>query len=225
MDRMYRWTRHVYDLTRRYYLLGRNRLLRQIARRSGGHVLEIGCGTARNLCLLHEKALQHTLYGLDASRAMLSTARKSTGQAGCATAVTLGQGLAESLDPPSQLGVDRTFDVIFFSYVLSMIPSWAEALEAALTHLRPGGQLYIVDFWDQAELPLGTGTLLQGWLSLFGAKPRPKLISTIRWLDTQRGLSSAVVPVARRYGYIATVTLQKRPDRPFFFPACCTSAS
>ena len=30
MDRMYRLTRHVYDATRRYYLLGRDRMLGRI---------------------------------------------------------------------------------------------------------------------------------------------------------------------------------------------------
>ena len=75
MTRMYRWTRHVYDATRRFYLLGRNRTLRQIARLPAGAVLEVGCGTARNLRVLDRTAPRHTLFGVDASHSMLSTAR------------------------------------------------------------------------------------------------------------------------------------------------------
>ena len=30
MDNMYRFTRHIYDLTRRYYLLGRDQLLEEL---------------------------------------------------------------------------------------------------------------------------------------------------------------------------------------------------
>ncbi|MEI7861219.1 MAG: hypothetical protein WCJ21_01255, partial [Planctomycetota bacterium] len=30
MDRMYRMTRHIYDITRRYYLLGRDRMLEEV---------------------------------------------------------------------------------------------------------------------------------------------------------------------------------------------------
>ncbi|NDH95685.1 MAG: SAM-dependent methyltransferase, partial [Planctomycetia bacterium] len=30
MDSMYRFTRHIYDFTRRYYLLGRDRLLERV---------------------------------------------------------------------------------------------------------------------------------------------------------------------------------------------------
>jgi S-adenosylmethionine-diacylgycerolhomoserine-N-methlytransferase len=52
MDEMYRWTRYVYDFTRKYYLLGRDRLLRDMELKPGDRVLEIGCGTARNLIRL-----------------------------------------------------------------------------------------------------------------------------------------------------------------------------
>src|SRR6476661_8431807 len=49
MDRIYRRQRHVYDFTRKYYLLGRDRLIRRLDPPGGSRVLEIGCGTARNL--------------------------------------------------------------------------------------------------------------------------------------------------------------------------------
>ena len=52
MDRMYRMQRYFYDVTRKYYLLGRDQLLEQMEVRAGEHVLEIGCGTARNLIAL-----------------------------------------------------------------------------------------------------------------------------------------------------------------------------
>lgn len=202
---MYRWTRHVYDLTRRYYLLGRDRLLDRVADRPAGHVLEIGCGTARNLRVLHDKAPQHTLYGVDASREMLSTAQRSLSRAGCAGAVTLGQGLAEEFEPATQLGVDRPFDVIFFSYVLSMIPSWPAALGTALSHLAPDGRLYIVDFWDQARLPDWFAGFLRRWLALFDVTPRPGILRTLRALDGQGALSCSADAVARRYAYLITV--------------------
>ena len=49
MDRIYRRQRYVYDLTRKYYLLGRDELIDRLAPPADGRVLEIGCGTARNL--------------------------------------------------------------------------------------------------------------------------------------------------------------------------------
>ena len=51
MNRMYRRQRHIYDGTRRYYLLGRDRLIADLAPAAGASVLEIGCGTGSNLVL------------------------------------------------------------------------------------------------------------------------------------------------------------------------------
>jgi S-adenosylmethionine-diacylgycerolhomoserine-N-methlytransferase len=204
MTRMYRWTRHVYDASRRYYLLGRDRLLRQIARRPAGAVLEVGCGTARNLRVLARTAPHHTLYGLDASHSMLDTARTALLRAGVADRVALEHGLAQTLAPARRFGRDRPFDVIFFSYVLSMIPDWPAALRSALRHLGPGGRLYVVDFWDQAGLPAWAAGALRRWLALFDVHPRPGLVSLLRRWDHAEGLSSAVLPVARRYAYLAT---------------------
>jgi S-adenosylmethionine-diacylgycerolhomoserine-N-methlytransferase len=208
MDRMYRWTRHVYDLTRRYYLLGRDRMLRDVADRPPGHVLEVGCGTARNLRRLHHQAPHHMLYGLDASQAMLNTAQHSLRRAGCARDIRLAQGLAGDLDPETHFGRESGFDVLFFSYVLSMIPAWPAAVDTALQHLRPGGALYVVDFWDQRDLPAPVAGLLQRWLALFDVHHRPALLDHFRRLDDAGRVRLDLTSVARRYAYIAR--LEKR---------------
>ena len=49
MDRMYRFQRHIYDATRKFYLLGRDGLVDRLQPPMDGSVLEIGCGTGRNL--------------------------------------------------------------------------------------------------------------------------------------------------------------------------------
>lgn len=208
MDRMYRWTRYVYDATRRYYLLGRDRMLRTLAydlppaAGTTPTVLEIGCGTARNLRRLAELAPAARLYGLDASEEMLDTARRSLDRSGLPN-VTLGQGLAEEVAPPAMLGTSGPFDAVFFSYVLSMIPTWEAAVEAALNQVRPGGTLAVVDFWDQGDLPGWFRTLLQSWLGLFGVHHRPELLAYLRTLDADGRADLTLEPVAYRYAYIA----------------------
>ncbi len=67
--------------------------------------------------------------------------------------IRLKQGLAEDLDAAAMFGRSEPFDTVFFSYCLSMVPTWPAAIEAALANLKPGGNLLIVDFWDQADLP------------------------------------------------------------------------
>ena len=203
---MYRWTRHVYDLTRRYYLLGRDDLLHDIAAQPPGTVLEMGCGTARNLRILADLAPQHTLYGVDASHEMLDTARQSLHRTGCADRVRLRQGLAQDLDLHAQFGTRTPLDVLFFSYVLSMIPTWPDALDTALDALRPGGRLYVVDFWDQADLPAAFALLLQRWLALFDVHHRPELLDAFRRLEREGRVSLQIDAVARRYAYRATLT-------------------
>ncbi len=62
MDRMYRVTRHIYDFTRRYYLLGRDRMLADVTTGPETATLEVGCGTARNLIRLAGRPTPGFLY-------------------------------------------------------------------------------------------------------------------------------------------------------------------
>ena len=52
MDDMYRRQRHIYDLSRKFYLLGRDEAIARLRPAPGDKVLEIGCGTGRNLIKL-----------------------------------------------------------------------------------------------------------------------------------------------------------------------------
>ena len=51
MDGIYRYQRYIYDATRKYYLLGRDRMLDGLDPPERGTILEVGCGTGRNLIL------------------------------------------------------------------------------------------------------------------------------------------------------------------------------
>ena len=75
MDRMYRRQRHIYDLTRKFYLLGRDQLIDTLAPPAGARLLEIGCGTGRNLIRAARAYPDVRAYGIDISEEMLSTAR------------------------------------------------------------------------------------------------------------------------------------------------------
>ena len=210
MDRMYRLTRHVYDLTRAYYLLGRDRMLAKVVTNASTATLEVGCGTARNLIKLARRPEPGLLCGLDASQEMLDTAAASIARAGVPAAgherIRLRQGLAEQLDRAAMFGRAEPFDTIFFSYCLSMIPTWPGAVDAALDNLKPGGRLLIVDFWDQKELPAVFAAGLKKWLSLFHVHYRPEVHDALAALGGSGRADVAFETVARRYAYIATIT-------------------
>ena len=212
MDRMYRLTRHIYDLTRAYYLLGRDRMLAKVVTNPSTATLEVGCGTARNLIKLARRAEPGLLCGLDASQEMLDTAAASIARAGVPAAghdrIRLRQGLAECLDAKTMFGRDEPFDTIFFSYCLSMVPTWPGAIEAAMANLKTGGHLVIVDFWDQKDLPGIFAAGLKKWLSLFHVHYRPEVHDALAALGTAGRAEVTFESVKKRYAYIAS--LKKR---------------
>jgi S-adenosylmethionine-diacylgycerolhomoserine-N-methlytransferase len=204
MDRMYRHQRYIYDITRKFYLLGRDRLIASLTLRHGDTVAEIGCGTGRNLVALAARHPGVQFYGLDASAAMLEVAARQVRHAGYQARIHLASGLGEELDPERMFGLGRKFDAVVISYALTMIPSWPAVAERAIECLRPGGTLAVVDFWDQRDLPRLFGRLLRAWLALFDVTPRSDMPDFFRRLAAERGGAVTVQPIARRYAFHLT---------------------
>lgn len=146
LNRYYGEVRHLYDLTRRYYLFGRDRALAGLLDERWSSLVEIGPGTGRNLRHLHRARPAARLGGIEASDVMLAHARSR-----CPFA-ELRQGFAEDEDAPYEL-LGAPPDRILFSYCLSMVQDPARALDRALRALSPGGEVVIVDFSDCAGLP------------------------------------------------------------------------
>ena len=188
MDRIYRRQRHVYDLSRKYYLLGRDRLIDQLAPPPGERVLEIGCGTARNLVAVARRYPEAALFGIDISTEMLRTARQIVEREGLASRIRLARADATRFDPAVLFGVP-SFSRIFISYSLSMIPAWESVLAQALAWVQPGGELHIVDFGGQEELPAWFRVGLRRWLALFHVSPRDRLETALASLADRRRAS------------------------------------
>lgn len=202
MDRMYRRQRYFYDLTRRYYLLGRDRLLGKIRPRAGENVLEIGCGTGRNLIILAARFPRTNFFGLDASAEMLKTARVKIDAANLKN-ITLRAALADDFSCGETFDLPESFDAIFFSYSISMIPVWRESIENALANLKNGRPLYIVDFYDQKNLPVWFQKILQSWLRRFDVQFWNELMPYLEELERAGRGKLKISSVARRYAFIA----------------------
>ncbi|MCF8495950.1 MAG: class I SAM-dependent methyltransferase, partial [Alphaproteobacteria bacterium] len=193
MDRMYCWTRHVYDLSRKYYLLGRDALIERLDVRPGEQVCEVGCGTARNLIKMAKAYPQGRFFGLDISDEMLKTARKSLAQNGLERSVRVVQGYSQSFDPAVLFGLEKPLDKIVFSYALSIIPPWRESLDKALDLLPSGGEIHIVDFGGQEGLSPAFRSILFRWLSLFHVYYKPEISDYLRaWAREGKGNLSFV---------------------------------
>ena len=203
MNQMYRFTRHVYDFSRKYYLLGRDRMLDEVGASPGAKVLEVGCGTGRNLIRLATRCPHAKYYGLDIARVMVEKAAWRLKKQGLQDRVELHCSPAEELSDPNVFAEVQQFDVIYFSYCLSMIPTWNSALEAALNRLKPGGSLHIVDFWDQSGWPSWFAGALRQWLEWFGVHFRYEMLEELkRWSEQGKG-ELQLKSICRNYGYHA----------------------
>ena len=205
MDRMYRHQRHIYDLTRKFYLLGRDELLRELDPPAGSHVLEIGCGTGRNLILAAQRYPQVRFYGLDVSSQMLATARAEILRAGLAARIEVAEADAAAFDAASLFGTQK-FERVYISYALSMIPPWREVLSRAAAALAPDGSLHIVDFGDCAGLPRWVRGLLGQWLALFGVHAREELEDEIGPFAAARDLRAEFRPLYHGYAFLVRLS-------------------
>ena len=183
MDSVYKVQRHIYDATRKYYLFGRDTLIDGLNARVGMRVLEVACGTGRNLAKIGKTWPGAQLYGLDISAEMLKNARKAVGDN-----AVLGEGDACSFNATELLG-EPAFERIVLSYSLSMIPDWEGALDHAASLLAPGGEVHIVDFGDLDGLPRPFKRGLQAWLAKFHVKARQSLPDAAKHIASERGLT------------------------------------
>ncbi len=115
----------------------------------GEAVLDFGCGTGRNDCLI----LSHVgesgrILGLDISEEMISQARKK-----CAPFSNVSFDFKRIEEP---LPFENEFDVVFMSFVLHGFENYDKEPIArnAYKALKPGGRFVILDYneFDPADL-------------------------------------------------------------------------
>lgn len=204
MDRMYRWQRHIYDASRRFYLLGRNEMLSGLGAKPGQSILEIGCGTGRNLALAAKLYPATNLFGIDISNEMLKTAKANLGAAEVEQRVQLAQGDATNFVAQSCFQ-KRTFDRIYFSYTLSMVPEWQNSIAHALTMLGVHGELHIVDFGQCENWPAPFRRLMFRWLKLFDVNPRQNMQVVLEALAQKHNLKLNFKPSFSGYVWQAVL--------------------
>ena len=143
-------------------------------------MVEIGCGTARNLIRI---APTHTpapsCSGSMPRRKCCRRRPRNVARAGLSNRITLVQGYAEALRP-ELFGRTTPFDHVLFPYSLSMIPDWRQALSAAGT--RPFGKPGVCTWSTLAisrDWALSRRGILRPWLRLFHVEPRVEILAAI----------------------------------------------
>ena len=213
MNQMYRRQRHIYDGTRRYYLLGRDQLISGLQPDVGANVLEIGCGTGRNLVLASRLYPHARFFGIDVSTEMLTSAIAAITRTGLTSRIRVAHGDGTIFDPQGLFGIPR-FDHVMISYSLSMIPDWRGVLQTAADRLAPGGRLHIVDFGRQERWPNVARMLLLRWLSMFDVTPRDDLERVLSAMADTRGANLRFERPFRGYAQYAVLTFPSQPRIP-----------
>ncbi|MCI0490484.1 MAG: methyltransferase domain-containing protein [Blastocatellia bacterium] len=137
----------------------RERAVERLNLSIGSCVLEVGCGTGKNLALLRKAVgAEGHVYGVELSEGMLARARELVDKHGWQN-VTLTESDAAEYAPPEPV------DAVFFSLSYATMPHHHQVLHHVWNHLRPGGRVVIMD----AKLPAKTwGRLLlpfMAWIS------------------------------------------------------------
>ncbi len=206
MDRVYRFQRRFgfYDATRKFYLVGRDPMIAGLNPPPGGTVLEIGCGTGRNLVRAARRYPGARFHGIDISREMLAAAGNAVAKAGLAGRIRLALADAAAFDPGRTFG-QGSYDRIFISYAVSMIPQWRTAMAEAAARLAPGGELHVADFGDMAALPAWSKAAMYTWLRWYHVTPRPDLFDVAQELASSIDGEAEARRLHRGFSWIAVV--------------------
>jgi ubiquinone/menaquinone biosynthesis C-methylase UbiE len=118
----------------------RRRAVARLGLKPGDRVMEVGCGTGRNLLLLREAVgRQGEVIGVDASDGMLAEARKTISRHRWRNVRLIHEDARKLRLNEPQL------DVEYFSLSYSVLPEREPVLDRAWEALLPGGRLVIMD--------------------------------------------------------------------------------
>ncbi len=136
----------------------RGSTVRALNLRAGDRVLEVGCGTGRNLRrLVAAVGESGHVYGVDLSEGMLARAKALAEQHQLANVSLLHEDAASYALP-------ERIDGALFSLSYATMPHRQQVLRHAWDQLKPGGRLVIMD----ARIPEGiVGKLYRPFLTWF----------------------------------------------------------
>ena len=140
VEQYYKFHSAIYDATRWSFLFGRNQLLDAIPPLPAQpRILEIGCGTGKNLDSLQYYFPDAELVGIDVSESMLDVAKKKLSNSDHLTLINAKYGSQDlQLEP---------FDLVICSYSLTMVGDNIEDIMTQLYHdLTTRGYIAVVDF-------------------------------------------------------------------------------
>ena len=151
-DSMQKETSLFYEVMSRYSQFGRKHLIEKLLAPRGGTVLELGCGTGRNLIAAARAYPSSQVFGVDSSEARLRVARSEIGKAGLRHRIHIAQADIVNFDPFATFG-HESFDRVILSYCLSRTVDWERVLQHGMMLRSAGGVMVVMEFGQQERLP------------------------------------------------------------------------
>ncbi|QDT42630.1 Ubiquinone/menaquinone biosynthesis C-methyltransferase UbiE [Gimesia alba] len=137
-----------YDQFRKRLLHGRCELFESLPVAKDGVWVDLGAGTGENAELWGERLAQfQRAYLVDLCQPLLDVCEQRIADRGWGNVKAVCDDATRFAPPESEV------DLVTFSYSLTMIPDWFQAVNHAWDLLRPGGMLGIVDFYVSRKYP------------------------------------------------------------------------
>jgi S-adenosylmethionine-diacylgycerolhomoserine-N-methlytransferase len=169
----YRFHAPLYDATRWAFLFGRSKINEWISQKLPDAVIEIGCGTGKNLEQIHylskdKKCID--LRGVELSESMINKTGKHLNSI---SNISITQGTY------NQDFFRNPKEALLFSYSFTMMNISAEVFAEILAKdVKPGGFLALVDFLDSPSL------FFREWMAINHVDFSPNLLDALqRYFD------------------------------------------
>jgi S-adenosylmethionine-diacylgycerolhomoserine-N-methlytransferase len=138
----------AYDEFRKKLLHGREEMMRGLEVPDGGRLLDLGGGTGSNLEQLADRIGRlGRVEVVDLCPSLLRVADERIRRHGWENVRTVAAD-ATTYEPDG-----GPVDAVTFSYSLTMIPPWHQAIDRAFALLRPGGMIGVTDFYISRKWP------------------------------------------------------------------------
>jgi S-adenosylmethionine-diacylgycerolhomoserine-N-methlytransferase len=138
----------AYDEFRKKLLHGREEMMRGLEVPDGGRLLDLGGGTGSNLEQLADRIGRlGRVEVVDLCPSLLKVADERIRRHGWDNVRTVAAD-ATTYEPEG-----GPVDAVTFSYSLTMIPPWHQAIDRAYALLRPGGMIGVTDFYISRKWP------------------------------------------------------------------------
>ena len=124
---------------------GRLRAIQRMGLRPGDHIIEVGVGTGINASLYPREC---TVTGVDFSSSMLEKARDRIARKGMTNVRLL------EMDAAALKFADDSFDVVYASYVISVVPDPVQVAEEMRRVCRPGGRIVFLNHFRSSNFLL-----------------------------------------------------------------------